>query len=327
MTESMVLGVDVGGTHIRVALVSRAGVILERGKVPTEIHRGARHASMRIAAESRRLMDKASHHGASVVGLGIGVAGKIHRARGEVIFSPNLPAMNGYPLAMELRETLRVPVAMDNDANVFGVGESWLGSGRGIPNWIGVTLGTGVGGCLVLAGELWHGDDLGFAGEVGHMNVDPQGPPCACGLRGCLEAHSSAGALLRAVSEAARGDWLGCGPLYRRWMKGNLTAEGIYLSAREGDPLARELFRRMGWGLGIVLAGLFTVLGIRHAIIGGGVSAAWDAFAGPLRVTLEQYSSFLAPEEMVVERSALGDDAALLGAAKLAWRAAERGEG
>lgn len=320
MGEPMVLGIDLGGTHMRVAVVDSNGEILRLGKIHSNIHLGARQACLRLISECRMLMDEARSLGGSVFGIGMGVAGKIDRHRGEVVFSPNLPAINGYLLGIELEKSLGLPVVMENDANAFGIGENWVGSGRGIANWVGVTLGTGVGGCLVFGGELWRGDDLGFVGEIGHMIVDPQGPSCACGLQGCLEAHSSAGSLMRAVEKAATDGLLSRGPLHDRWVKGALTAEGVYLSAKEGDPGARRLFHRMGWALGIALAGLFTVLGIRHAVIGGGVSAAWDEFIGPLRSSLAEHSSFLASEEMMVLRGALGDNAALLGAAKLAWK-------
>jgi glucokinase len=320
MAEAMVLGVDLGGTYMRVALVDVKGVILRLEKAPVNIGRGADQATRRLIDACRGLAGEAEALGGRVLGLGVGVAGKIDRHRGEVVFSPNLPAMNGHPLGTELQESLDFPVILENDANAFGIGESWVGSGRGLTNWIGVTLGTGVGGCLIFGGELWEGDGLGFAGEIGHMNVDPNGPSCACGLRGCLEAHASAGALVRAVDEAVSGGLVTAGPLLELWRMGNLTGEAVHRCTKLGDRLAGELFRRMGWALGIALAGLFTVLGIRHAIIGGGVGNGWDEFVEPLKSSLAEHCSFLAPEEMVVVRSALGDHAALLGAARLAWR-------
>lgn len=315
----MVLGVDLGGTHMRVALVDQRGEILRREKAMVHIDRGAEQATRRLADVCGRLGGEAEALGGCVNALGVGVAGKIDSRRGRVVFSPNLPAMNGYPVGVELQRALHLPVVLENDANAFGIGEGWVGSGRGLTNWIGLTLGTGVGGCLILGGQLWQGDGLGFAGEIGHMNVDPNGPRCACGLRGCLEAHASAGALVRGVNEAVPGGRVPDGPLLDLWRNGGLSGTGIHRCARQGDLLAGELFRRMGWALGIALAGLFTVLGIRHAVIGGGVSNGWDEFVGPMKSSLAEHCSFLAPEEMVVVRSELGDDAAVLGAARLAW--------
>jgi glucokinase len=207
---------------------------------------------------------------------------------------------------------------MENDANAFGVGEHWVGSGRGISNWIGLTLGTGVGGCLILQDRLWHGDNLGFAGEIGHMIVQPGGPLCKCGVKGCLEAHSSATALLQGVKDAVSTGRLARGPLYERWQTGSLDSSGIYACAEEDDPLALELFERMGWALGVAIASLFTVLGIRHAIIGGGVSASWNQFIEPLKRSMADHTCMFKPGEMVVLRGHLRD-AALLGTARLAF--------
>jgi len=209
-------------------------------------------------------------------------------------------------------------VWVENDANVFGIGESWVGAGRGIPNWVGLTLGTGVGGCLFLEGRLWNGDELGFAAEIGHLIVHPEGPPCACGLRGCLETHASASALMEFVRNAAIRGELTSGPLYELWKDGKLKAGGIYQCSRAGEPLAQKAFARMGWALGLALANLFTVLGIRTAIIGGGVSAGWDQFIGPLHSSLAEHSSMLVVADARIQPSALGDDAALLGAGRLA---------
>jgi glucokinase len=207
---------------------------------------------------------------------------------------------------------------LENDTCVFGIGENWVGAGREISNWVGLTLGTGVGGCLILEGKLWNGDNLGFVAEIGHLIIDPEGPPCACGLKGCLEAHAAGRALLEFVADAASKGALTSGPLYELWNDGKLNARGVYQCAEAGDSTAQKGFARMGWALGLALANLFTVLGICHAIIGGGVSAAWDQFIEPLNKSLAEHSSMLNVADAVIQRSSLGDDAALLGAARLA---------
>ncbi len=262
--------------------------------------------------------------GGTVIGVGLGVAGKVDHKRGWVIFSPNLPAMRDYPLGPEVESSLGVPVLMENDANVFGIGESWVGAGRGITNWVGLTLGTGVGGCLILDGRLWNGDCLGFAAEIGHLIVHPEGPRCACGLKGCLEAHASGSALLQFVADAVTTGALTRGPLYELWQDGKLSAREIYQCSVAGEAVAQKAFARMGWALGLALANLFTVLGIRTAILGGGVSAGWDQFIEPLRKSLAEHSSMLVVADAEIRKSALGDDAALLGAARLAWQCRSR---
>jgi len=317
MKNELFIGVDVGGTHMRTALIDGRGKILEYRKTLTEISRGAREVGNRLAAECKALMKAAAKYNGHVEAIGLGVAGKINRSRGLVVFSPNLPEMRNYPLAVQLQEQTGVPVVMENDANLFGLGEQWLGAGREISNWVGVTLGTGVGGCLILADRLWNGDDLGFAGEIGHTIVDPHGPQCVCGLKGCLEAHSSGRALVEGVKTSVSGKKLTNGAIYELSTTGRLTPADVYKSALHGDETAIRLFRRMGWALGLAIGNLFTFLGIRHAIIGGGVSASWDLFSLSLRESLAEHACMLDESSMTVMRSRLGDYAALLGAVRL----------
>ena len=319
MTSKMVIGVDLGGTHLRTALVDVSGRILRRRRTTADIAFGAEHTTRKLIAECRAQLEAARELDGRVVGIGLGVAGKVDHQRGWVVFSPNLPAIRDYPLGPELQAALGLPVLVENDANVYGIGESWLGAGRGIPNWVGLTLGTGIGGCVMLDGRLWTGDHLGFAGELGHMIIQPEGPPCACGLRGCLEAHASGSALVAFVAQAVAGGELTGGPLFELWREGKLSARAVWEGAEAGDPLAQKGFARMGWALGLALANLFTALGICHAIIGGGVSAAWNQFIEPLHQSLAEHSSMLNVTDAVIRRSALGDDAGLLGAARLAF--------
>ncbi len=312
------IGADIGGTNMRTALVDARGKIMLQRRSPTNICLGPKNTSSRLAAECRALKEEACALGYAIEAIGIGVAGKIDRRMGRVIFSPNLPSMIDYPLARELQNELDVPVIMENDANMFGLGENLLGAGRGIRNWLGVTLGTGVGGCLILDGKLWSGDDLGFVGEVGHMIVRPGGLKCACGLKGCLEAYASGSSLIAGVGAAISEGALSEGPLLDLYGGGNLEPVDAYRAACKGDATAKGLFDRMGWALGVAIANLFTVLGIRCAIIGGGVSAAWDLFIDSLHKSLAEHSSMLSHDRMIIRRSDLGDDAALIGAAWLA---------
>ena len=312
------IGGDIGGTHMRLALVTPDGLILQHSRVETNVRAGVPDVVARLVHQCRGMLEVAQGMGRRVGTVGLGVAGKIDRHKGIVLFSPNLPPMNGYPLAEDLRRALPCPVVLENDADAFGVGEALLGAGRGIPNWIGLTLGTGVGGCIILGGRLWRGDDLGFCGEFGHMVIDPRGPPCACGMRGCLEAHASSSALKQGVLDAVEAGRLAEGPLNEACRSHTLTSELIYSQACRGDELARELFRRVGWALGLAVAGIFSGLGVRHAILGGGVSNGWDQFIPALSESLARHCSMLSPDEAVIRRGELGDEAALIGSALLA---------
>ncbi|MGV8075272.1 MAG: ROK family protein [Syntrophobacteraceae bacterium] len=317
MARRIFMGADIGGTNMRTALVDEHGQILHQRRSPTNIHYGAEDTCMRFIAECRSLVEKALSYGCTVQAIGVGIAGKIDRHQGRVLFSPHLPSMKDFPLASKIRKALNTAVIVENDANAFGLGENWVGLGSGIKNWIGLTLGTGVGGCLILDGNLWRGDDLGFVGEAGHMIVSSGGPQCACGLRGCLETHTS-GSALRAGADPLTDKTIERGSLADLAQTMQADPEDVYRRACEGDPWAQNLFDHMGWALGLAIANLFTFLGIRHAIIGGGVSAAWDRFIDPLKTSLVAHSSMLPPEQMVIKRSALGDDAALIGASRLA---------
>lgn len=318
--ESVVAGIDLGGTHMRLALVTENGIIQHQRKEKTLAARGAESVSQRLTAACRELSVWAGHHDRRVSAVGLGVAGRIDPHRGTVVFSPNLPELNGYPLGEKLQEQLRIPVFMENDANAFGLGENWVGAGRDLNSWVGLTLGTGVGGCIILQDQLWEGDGLGCCAEVGHMVVDPQGPRCNCGVHGCLEAHASQSAFLHAVEQALSAGILTAGPLLDHWGAGTLDAAVIESCAQAGEPLARQLFQRMGWALGLALGNLFTILGLRNAIIGGGLSAAWDLFIAPLRTSIREHCRMISLEEVFIHRSLLGDDAALLGAGRLAWQ-------
>jgi glucokinase len=318
--KKTVLGVDLGGTHMRIAAVDQSGQMLHQLREMTLIQAGAAPTAARLVEGCRTLMDRVASSGGQVVAVGLGVAGKIDRLRGTVLFSPNLPAMDGYPLAAELQGELKLPVRLENDANAFGLGEHWTGKGQGIANWIGLTLGTGVGGCLILENRLWQGDDLGCVAEIGHMIIDPHGPRCNCGAQGCLEAHASASALRQGVHQAVLDGKLNAGPLFDCWQAGHIDAAAVYRCAQQGDALAQNLFDRMGWALGLGLTSLFTVLGMQHAIIGGGVSASWDAFIGALKKSLAEHCTMISARDVSLQRSCLGDDAALLGAAHLAWQ-------
>lgn len=318
--DELVIGVDLGGTHMRVAVIDRQGVIIKRHKDLTLIREGVSHTKERLVQLCRNAIAEAANQGGRTVAIGLGVAGKIDPLQGRVIFSPNLPAMNNYPLGSELERSLHLPVVLENDANMFGLGEQWVGTVRGMANCIGLTVGTGVGGCLILQGALWQGDHLGFVGEIGHMIIHPDGPVCACGARGCLEAYASGRALLEGVEAAATARQLTTGTLYEFWKEGKLSPEKVYFCAREGDSTARQLFERMGWALGLTLANLFSVLGMHQAVIGGGVSAGWDQIIGPLRKSFSKYCSMLEVQNASIQRSQLGDDAALLGAARVAWQ-------
>ncbi len=200
-----VIGVDLGGTNLRTALLSPNGTILEKHKEATLASDGWKKVVLRLINNIKSQQDFAQRRGLSVDAVGVGAPGVILGEKGIVVKSPNFPDWNNLPLRDELERALHLPVVIENDANAAALGEQWLGAGQGIGSMILLTLGTGVGGGIVLNGRIWHGAD-GMAGEIGHMTIVPDGRKCGCGNTGCLEMYASA----RGIVQSYRDGELGC---------------------------------------------------------------------------------------------------------------------
>ena len=194
------IGVDLGGTNLRIAAVSSDGQLLEKVTLSTKVALGPNHVITEMCDAIQRLSGKYEETG-KFLGAGIGVPGIIDMQTGMLRKSANLPGFEDYPVRAEIERRLRARVVLENDANVAALGEQWLGAARGIANVAVVTLGTGIGGGIVIGGKIWHGMN-GMAGEFGHVTVEPEGPPCGCGNRGCAERYASASAIVRMAREA-----------------------------------------------------------------------------------------------------------------------------
>lgn len=321
--QSFSIGVDLGGTNMRVAALENSGRRLQTVCTTTEVSRGRD----RVIAEMCETIQKvaaslsATHRFA---GAGIGVPGIIDIKTGTVCAAPNLPGWSDYPVKAEIQRRLGTPVILENDANCAALGEKWMGAGRDSNGMCMVTLGTGVGGAFIFDGALWHGT-IGMAGEIGHMTVIPDGPPCGCGNRGCLEQYASATAIKRMAAEAmAAGKATALAKAVSQGQE--LTAKLICQYALRGDPAAQEIFDTVGWALGVVLSSLVDALNLSTYVIGGGVSNAWDSFAPALFRELRRRSIVFRASDpaaghvrhkTVVTRALLGGDAGLIGAARL----------
>jgi glucokinase len=207
---------------------------------------------------------------------------------------------------------------LENDANLFALGESWLGAGAGYPHMLGITLGTGVGGGLILNGRLWPGT-AGTAGEIGHLTIDPEGKRCHCGNRGCLETVASSPwtvAWVKAQLAQGQSSWL-----RELWESDPdaLRGEAVEAAARQRDPLAVRAFERVGRGLALAIADAVHLLGLPRVVIGGRFARAWDMFHLPLQEELYRRLTLFPPEAVSIVPAQLGDDAGLVGAARLAW--------
>ncbi|CAN5184349.1 ROK family protein [soil metagenome] len=301
--NEIVLAVDLGGTNIRMASVSPDGSIhhLARRKTPENVSPAELVDLTELLA--RECADHAPEN-ALVKGIAFGSPAPAARNSGGVLTQlPNLPSLNGMNLAAALRERFSLPVTLENDATAAAIGENWLGTSRKVQNSVIVTLGTGVGGGLIIDGEPYRGID-GTAGEIGHICVEPDGHPCGCGSRGCVEQYASATAIVRMGKEfGLRFD----------------TAHEIYIAAGNGDEAAQKVYKTMGKYLGITLAGLINVFNPEMIVIGGGMAAGWEAFIGPLKAEVSERAFNTPASRAKVVRSSLGDNAGLLGVARSAF--------
>lgn len=324
--KSFSIGVDLGGTNMRIAAVEETGWQLETICTSTQVTRGRDRVigEMCNAIQELAARFKTSH---SFAGVGVGVPGIIDIETGTVCAAPNLSGWAEYPVKAEIQRFLGTPVVLENDANCAALGEKWMGAGRDVRAMCMVTLGTGVGGGFIFDEALWHGM-TGMAGEIGHMTVTPDGPSCGCGNRGCLEQFASATAIRRMATELVAA---GNAPELARAMAANaeFSAKVVFEYALQGDAAAQQIFDSVGWALGVVLSGLVDALNLPMYVIGGGVASAWEAFSPALFRELRKRSIVfrasdpgesqrcLRPKKTAITRAMLGGDAGLMGAARL----------
>lgn len=311
--ESIVLAADLGGTNVRVAAVRSDGKILTRESGSTPDSNNFEELVDKFVSLARSALANAGPAEGEPAVFGIALPGAIDTAAGVVIQSPNLPEMDQMPFAEKLGSRLGVPVILENDANAAAIGENWLGASRGAMNSICVTLGTGVGGGVIIDGKLLRGAD-GAAGELGHMSVIYDGEKCGCGSFGCIEQYASATAIVRMAKEFAAEFG---GSMMR--ISDELTAADVYDAGVAGDAAALAVFRKMGECLGTSLAGLVNLLNPEIIVIGGGASAGWDLFIGHTRELIDKKAYRRSAERVKIVRAALGDDAGIIGAARTAF--------
>ncbi len=329
------IGVDLGGTNLRIAAVATQGQLLEKVTLGTKVALGRDHVINEMCDSILHLSSKYSASG-KFLGAGIGIPGIIDMQTGMLRLSANLPGWADYPVRAEIERRLGARVILENDANVAALGEKWMGAARDVPNMAIVTLGTGIGGGIVLDGKIWHGMN-GMAGEYGHFTVEPEGVICGCGNRGCAERYASASAVVRMAREAIAS---GEAPELAKASSSDpeFGAKSVYNLALQGDENAKRIFRRFGRYLGILLAGLVNTLNLDMHVIGGGVASAWDAFAPTMFEEMRERSLVYAAtapadplgkdegaaaqvesrtaRKTIVTRALLGSDAGLYGAAR-----------
>ena len=309
----LALGIDVGGTKVAAGVVDEQGRVLARARRATPSH-SPRDVELTIAAVVAEL--RAEH---DVRAVGIGAAGFVDEKRSTVLFAANLVWRNE-PLKVAMQELVDLPVVVENDANAMAWAEHRFGAGRGQSHLVCVTVGTGIGGGIVLDGQLYRGR-FGIGAEFGHMTLVPDGRRCGCGQHGCWEQYCSGRALLREAREVADVDSVAGARLLELGggRPEGITPEAVTQAAREGDPAAVECFRVIGDALGRGLADLAAVLDPGAFVVGGGVSDAGELLLGPARESFARHlSGGTNRPQAPVLAAALGNEAGLVGAADLA---------
>ena len=310
--EAAAVGVDVGGSGTKGGLVDRGGQVGLRHEVPTDPHAGTKG----IIAVVEGLLQRAREQGREVVAVGVGAAGFIDAASGSVTFSPNI-VYDDPQLRDALESRTGLPLAVDNDANAAAWGERSFGAARGTDHLAFLTIGTGIGSGFIANGRLVRGFS-GAAAEFGHVVIDPSGPRCGCGLRGCLEQFASGQAIERLAREAVAQD-----PESRivalAGIGGAIRGRHVSEAAKHYDETACDVLRRAGRALGVGLSNVVNVFDPEVIVLGGSVIKAGEAFLGPARDELTRMTGAQRRRPMRLDVTALGDDAGIIGAAALAW--------
>jgi glucokinase len=313
----LAIGIDLGGTQLRAALVDCDGGIISRAAVETDVAGGPAG----VVEQIRRLCEEIDVAGrrAEIAGVGVSAPGPLDSETGTVIAIPTLPRWDDFPLRRTLEETLGLPVVLENDGIAAADGEWKFGAARGLRHFVYVTVSTGIGGGVAVDNRLLHGR-RGMAGHVGHMVIDPGGPRCSCGALGCFEALASGTALGRAgrAVAAARPE-----SLLAQHPADTITARDVVTAAREGDAAALELMAREATWLGIGFCNLIHLYSPQRLIMGGGVAQGFDLLQEGIADVMR--SSAMAPfRDVEIVPASLGDNAGLVGAAASVWEGEHR---
>jgi len=316
MAEKMAVGVDLGGTDVKVAAVDLSGRVREETKVETGAEKGPEFVLGQIKKGIGIILSKFDR--ASFIGIGVGAAGIVKTEEGTVNYPPNFPGWEVINVRDRLQEEFGLPTFVDNDANVAAIGEGGFGAGVGYDDFLCITLGTGVGGGLFLNGKIYRGSGYG-AGEIGHTVVKFDGPQCRCGNYGCLERFVGRDFIVERALERLKS--------YGRTSKlfyiaerdpSSISPKIISQLASEGDALCLEILRETGDIIGVALASVVNLLNLPLIIIGGGIAKAGDLLLKPIEESVRRRALPLPGKEVKIVAAKLGEWAGVIGAAKLA---------
>lgn len=319
MAKRYAIGIDLGGTYVKSALVDRSGKLSFRTKLRTADYKTREALIDALAATVKEILKKAKLRPRDLAGVGVGVPGPVDFGRGFVHYLTNVRGWKNVALKKILSAKLKIPVGVDNDVNLMTLGEYFFGAGKKSKVLVCMTLGTGVGGGIIIGGELYRGTSS-VAGEIGHIPLKEDGLPCNCGGYGCLERYVGNNYLVEEIKDKIR---CGAPTLIKGLVRDDLssiTPEVISRAAQKGDSLAITLWRDIGVRIGTVLCGVVNLLNPDKIVIGGGLADAGEVLFKPIRETVRKRAITISRRTVKITKAKLGLDAGIVGAAALMFK-------
>lgn len=319
MSEKKLIGIDLGGTTVKFAILTKEGEIQQKWSIETNILDEGSHIVPDIIASVNHHLELYGLKAEDFIGIGMGTPGSVDREKGTVIGAYNLNWKTLQPVRDQIEAGTGIKFAMDNDANVAALGERWKGAGENNPDVIFITLGTGVGGGIIMENLLLHGV-AGCAGEIGHITVDPDGFPCTCGKVGCLETVSSATGVVRVARHLAE-EYAGDSELKRRLDDGqDISSKDVFELAQQDDDFALMVVDKVCFYLGLACGNLGNTLNPSSIVLGGGVSAAGEFLRSRVEKYFFQFTFPQVNQSTQIKLAVLGNDAGVIGASSLAMQ-------
>ncbi|MBL1230634.1 ROK family glucokinase [Enterococcus sp. BWB1-3] len=317
--EKKIIGIDLGGTTIKFAILTLDGEIQQKWSIETNILDEGSHIVPDIIESINHRISLYGMSKSDFVGIGMGTPGSVDLEKGTVIGAYNLNWTTLQPVKEQIEAGTGIVYALDNDANVAALGERWKGAGENDPNVVFITLGTGVGGGIIAEGVLLHGT-AGCAGEIGHATVDPNGFDCTCGKKGCLETVASATGVVRLARKLSE-EYAGDAELKQAVDDGQaITSKDVFEYAENGDAFALMVVDRVCFYLGLALGNIGNILNPSSIVIGGGVSAAGEFLRGQVESYFKEFTFPQVRESTKIKLAELGNEAGVIGAASLALK-------
>lgn len=308
------IGIDVGGTNVKIALVNEKGGIVYSNSIPTRAEMGYEYTINNMKEAVKDLLKETNLNSKDIEGMGFGFPGQIDCKNGVVRLAPNIPGWVDVPIAQIMEKEFGIATRVDNDVRCAALGELNFGAGIGCENLICITVGTGIGSGLIINGKLVRGAS-NAAGEIGHIKLDITGGPlCGCGDRGCLEAFASGPSIVAMAEEYIKG---GKSTKYRELANPEITPYIVSVAAQEGDAVAKRIFTIIGEYIGVGLASVVNLLNPEKIIIGGGVAAAGDILMNPIKETIAKRAMPISAAAVEVVPAQLGNTAGVIGASLL----------